>query len=263
MDYLEINKKLWNNKTDVHYASDFYDVESFLKGKDTLNPIENALLGDIKGKKVLHLQCHFGLDTISLSRRGAQVTGVDFSDKAIARAKQLATKAGTDTRFIQCDVFSLKELLSESFDIVFTSYGTVGWLPDMNKWADTVSHFLRPNGTFVMAEFHPVVWIFSYDFERIEYNYMDTKPIIEEIEGTYTSRDAALKDASISWNHGLATVIDALIKAGLQLQDFKEYDYSPYNCFNNTVKNSEGKYQIKGLERKIPMVYSIKAVKQA
>lgn len=261
IDYIEINKKLWNNRTEVHVTSDFYDVPSFLKGEDTLNAIELELLGNIKGKKILHLQCHFGLDTISLSRRGAQVTGVDFSEKAIAHARQLTDSVGTDTRFIQCDIFSLKETLHETFDIVFTSYGVVGWLPDMKEWAATISHFLKPGGTFVMAEFHPVVWMFSYDFQHIEFNYMDSEPIVEELEGTYTNKDAALKDASVSWNHGLATVIDALIKAGLQLQDFKEYDYSPYNCFNNTVKTGDKKYQIEGLEQKIPMVYAIKAIK--
>ena len=262
MDYIEINKKLWDSRTEIHYKSDFYDVPSFLKGKDSLNQIELDLLGDIRGKKILHLQCHFGLDTISLSRHGAISTGVDFSEKAILRANQLKEKLGTDTTFIQSDVYTLHELLKEKFDMVFTSYGVIGWLPDVKKWARTVSHFLKPNGKLVMAEFHPVVWMFSYDFKKIEYNYMDTSPIVEELEGTYTNKEADIKSKSYSWNHGLASVIDALIKSGLKLQDFKEYNYSPYDCFENTVRIEAKKYQIEGLENKIPMVYSIVAIKE-
>jgi 2-polyprenyl-3-methyl-5-hydroxy-6-metoxy-1,4-benzoquinol methylase len=260
-DYLEINRKLWDNRTEVHYKSEFYDVASFIKGKSSLNKIELDLLGDIKGKKVLHLQCHFGLDTISLSRMGAHVTGVDFSEKAIRKAKELAETLGTDTKFIQSDIYKLKDTLHDTFDIVFTSYGVVGWLPDMKMWAEIISDFLKPGGKLLLVEFHPVVWMFSYDFKKIEFNYMDSAPIIEDLEGTYTNKEAEIKNKSISWNHGLANVVDSLIKSGLKISDFREYDYSPYNCFENTVKLDERKYQIKGLEKKIPMVYSVVAEK--
>jgi ubiquinone/menaquinone biosynthesis C-methylase UbiE len=262
IDYIRINKKLWDNKTEIHYKSDFYDVDSFIQGKDSLNQIELDLLGDIKGKKILHLQCHFGLDTISLSRLGAQVTGVDFSEKAIQKANQLKDTIGTDTKFIQCDIYTLRDILYDKFDIVFTSYGVIGWLPDIKKWADTVSHFLKPEGSLVFIEFHPVLWMFSYDFRHIEFNYMDSSPIVEELKGTYTDRNADIKDKSVTWNHGLGNVIDSLLKSGLKLQDIKEYDYSPYDCFENTVKTGDNKFQIKGLENKIPMLYSIKAIKE-
>ena len=262
MDYLKINRKLWDQRTDIHFDSDFYDVPSFLQGKDSLNGIELDLLGELKGKKVLHLQCHFGQDTISLSRRGASATGVDFSEKAIIKARELGNKAGTDTRFIQSDIFSLHEKLDETFDVVFTSYGVLGWLPDMQKWAHTVHHFLKPGGTLVLAEFHPVVWMFSDDFERIEYKYSDRAPITEEEQGTYTNPEADIKEKSVTWNHGLAEVINNLIRVGMRLEDFREYDYSPYDCFANTVKLGDGKYRIKGLEGKIPMVYAVRAVKE-
>ena len=262
MDYKDINKRLWDNKTDIHYKSDFYDVDSFLKGKDSLNPIEIGLLGDISDKRILHLQCHFGLDTISLSRHGAFATGVDFSERAITKANQLKDTLCTNTRFILSDIFDLRNKLHETFDIVFTSYGVIGWLPDMKKWAETVSHFLVPGGIFVMVEFHPVVWMFSNDFKQIEFNYMDSLPIIEELEGTYADRESHIKNKSITWNHGLAYVLDSIIKSGLRLTDFKEYEYSPYNCFENTIKAGDNGYQIKGLENKIPLIYSIKAIKE-
>jgi len=262
MDYIKINKKLWDSKTDIHYKSEFYDVESFLKGKDSLNQIELELLGNIKGKKILHLQCHFGLDTISLSRHGAISTGVDFSEKSILKANQLKDTLGTKTRFVQSDIFKLKDILHDKFDIIYTSYGVLGWLPDMKKWADTVSHFLKPGGKLILVEFHPVVWMFSYDFKKIEFNYMDSSPIIEELEGTYTDKHADIKEKSVSWNHGLAQVIDSIIKSGLIIEHFQEYNYSPYNCFENTVRISDNKFQIRGLENKLPMIYSIKAIKE-
>nr|WP_320000471.1 class I SAM-dependent methyltransferase [uncultured Draconibacterium sp.] len=261
MDYININKRLWNEKTDIHYKSDFYDVNAFINGKDSLNPIETELLGNIEGKKILHLQCHFGQDTISLARHGASATGVDFSERAIEKARQLNEQLGTNARFIQSDVYKLPEILDEKFDIVYTSYGVISWLPDMKKWAKVIEHFLKPGGQLVFVEFHPIVWMFSYDFKRVEFDYMESEAIVEELEGTYTDSDVQIKGKSICWNHGLSTVIDSLIKSGLTLTDFKEYNYSPYDCLENLVEVEEGKYKIKGLENKFPLVYSIKAVK--
>jgi ubiquinone/menaquinone biosynthesis C-methylase UbiE len=178
-DYIEINKKTWNNKTEVHVTSDFYDNESFLHGKSTLKDIELNLLGDISGKKILHLQCHFGQDTMTFSRMGAQATGVDLSDKAIEKAKEFNAQLGLDAQFICCDLYDLPNHLDEQFDIVFTSYGTIGWLPDLDKWSKVASQFLKPGGRFIMAEFHPVVWMFDNDFKEVFYNYFNVTPIIE------------------------------------------------------------------------------------
>ena len=262
MDYININRELWNQRTEIHFNSDFYNVTEFLNGKSSLNPVEIELLGDVTNKSILHLQCHFGLDSISLSKIGAHVTGVDFSNKAIIKAKSLAKTLGTNTQFVESDIYNVPNILNQQFDIVFTSYGTVGWLPNMSKWANVIHHFLKPGGTFIMVEFHPVVWMFSNDFKHIEFNYMDFNPIIEEEEGTYADKKAPLKTKSVSWNHGLATVIDALIKSGLTITQFNEYNYSPYNCFENTLEVEKGKFQIKGLENKIPMLYALTAVKR-
>ncbi len=132
-DYIKINKQTWNNKTEVHVASDFYDNDNFLKGKSTLNSIELNLLGDLKDKKILHLQCHFGQDSLSLSRMGAKVTGVDLSNKAIEKAEELNQLLNLNAKFICCNIYDLPNYLNEKFDIVFTSYGTIGWLPDLSK----------------------------------------------------------------------------------------------------------------------------------
>ena len=260
-DYREVNKKLWNSKVEHHVVSDFYDNDNFIQGKSSLNEIEIDLLGDIKGKSILHLQCHFGQDTISLARLGAIATGIDLSDKSIELARDLAKKTNTPAKFICSDLYELPNQLNEKFDIVFTSYGTIGWLPDINKWASVVSHFLKPGGTFVFAEFHPVVWMFDDDLEKVTYRYFNSDAIIEENEGTYANRDAEIREKSISWNHGLAEVVSSLLNEGLTLNSLNEYDYSPYNCFNNLIEVAPNKFRFKHLDDKIPMVYSICATK--
>ncbi|MEW5677356.1 class I SAM-dependent methyltransferase [Flavobacterium enshiense] len=261
-DYLDINKATWNQKTTVHVASDFYDMESFLNGKSTLNDIELSLLGDVSGKRILHLQCHFGQDTISLARLGASTTGVDLSDAAIDKAKELATQLNADATFICSDVYDLPNHLNEEFDIVFTSYGTIGWLPDLDKWAAVVARFLKPGGKFIFAEFHPLVWMFDYDFKEIGYSYFNTEPIIEVEEGTYADKNAPIANKTVSWNHPLSEVFSALLKNNLEITSFEEFDYSPYNCFNNIEEFEPNKFRVKHLENKIPMVYSLTAIKK-
>jgi SAM-dependent methyltransferase len=261
LNYIEINRQSWNGRVDAHLKSAFYDVAGFLNGQTSLNGIELNLLGDIRGKTVLHLQCHFGQDTISLARLGAEVTGVDLSDKAIESAAALAEKAEIAARFICCDIYDLPNHLTEQFDIVFTSYGTIGWLPDLDKWAKIVSRFLKPNGTFLFVEFHPVVWMFDDDFEKIGYNYFNTGAIIETETGSYADRNADLSNEYVMWNHGMGEVVNSLIKNDLNIQSLDEFDYSPYNCFKETIEISPKKYRIKHLDNKIPMVYAIKAKK--
>lgn len=260
-DYIKKNRQSWDKRVEAHLKSAFYDNEQFLKGKSTLNDIELGFLGNLDGKSVLHLQCHFGQDTISLSRLGAQATGVDFSGKAIETARELTIKSNTNTQFVCCDIYELPAYLEATFDIVFTSYGTIGWLPDMDKWAAIVARFLKPGGKFVFVEFHPVVWMFDDDFKEVAYSYFNTEPIIETTSGTYADRDADIQNETVSWNHDLSEVISSLLKQGLQITSFKEYDYSPYNCFNNTVEVAPGRYKIEHLDGKIPMVYALSAMK--
>jgi len=262
LNYLEINRQSWNNRTDAHLKSEFYDFDGFMKGKTSLNSIELNLLGDIKGKSILHLQCHFGQDTISLSRLGGEVTGVDLSDKAIESAKQIARDTESNTKFICCNIYDLPNHLEEQFDIVFTSYGTIGWLPDLEKWAKIVSKYLKPDGQFVFVEFHPVVWMFDDNFDKIGYNYFNSGAIVETESGTYADKTADITQEYVMWNHGLSEVVGGLINNGLEITSFNEFDYSPYNCFNRTIEFEPKKYRIEHLENKIPMVYSLVAKKK-
>lgn len=260
-NYLEKNRKAWNQKTEHHVQSDFYELDAFLGGKNVLREVELGLLGDVKGKNILHLQCHFGLDSLSLARMGAYITGVDLSDKAIEQAQKLNTELNLDAKFICCDIYSLPEHLKDEFDIVFTSYGTIGWLPDLGKWSEIIQHYLKATGKFVMVDFHPFIWTFDDAMQKISYDYFKTEEILEVIEGTYADRNAPIKTETVSWNHSLDEIIGSLLQKGLSLQHFGEYDFSPYNCFRNLKEREPGKFVFEHIPFKIPMMYSIVAIK--
>jgi 2-polyprenyl-3-methyl-5-hydroxy-6-metoxy-1,4-benzoquinol methylase len=257
--YLDLNRTNWNNRVAGHLTSDFYEMDAFRAGKSSLKEIELALLGDIKGKSVLHLQCHFGQDTLSLARMGAQVMGIDFSDKAIDEAKNLAAELSIDAEFICCDVYSAPEHLQEKFDFDYTTYGTIGWLPDVSKWADVIAHFLKPNGKLIFVDFHPVVWMFDDNFTHVAYNYFQEDPIIEEVSGSYADKSLEISDTTITWNHGLSEVYQALQRAGLTIDHFSEYPFSPYDCLNDLIEEEPNRFQVKHLVNKIPMVYAMTA----
>ncbi len=258
-DYIQINRELWNKRTESHIKSEFYDVASFLNGKSSLNKSELDLLGDVSGKSLLHLQCHFGLDSLSLARLGAEVTGVDLSPQAIIEAEKLAKQTKIYANFVCSDLYSLPQHLDEKYDIVFTSYGTIGWLPDMTAWANIIAKYLKPGGKFAMVDFHPVVWMFDDEFNYIQYSYFNKEVIIEQSEGSYADHNADIKNISYSWNHDLSEILNALINAGLKLEVFNEYNFSHYNCFKQTEQTEDGNYIIKHHGDKLPMMYGIRA----
>ena len=269
--YFNDNKKSWNKRTAVHKDSAFYDLDSFKKGKSSLNKIELEELGDVEGKTLLHLQCHFGMDTMSWARAGAKVTGVDFSDEAINLAKELASKLHIPCDFICADIYeladaskvpSLKGFREAGFDIVFTSYGTIGWLPDLDAWAAIIAYFLKPGGTFYIADFHPALWMMNDNFTQVKYSYFNAEIITEETSGSYSDRDAPIKSIEHGWNHPFSEIINALLKHNLKIIQFNEFSYSPYNCFNNLEQGADSMWRIKGMDEKMPMMYSLKAIKQ-
>ena len=261
-NYLDINKASWNARTALHVDSEFYDMKNFMQGKSSLKEIELDLLGDVSGKTILHLQCHFGQDSLSLQRMGADVTGVDLSDKAIDKARSLAEELDLEATFICCDVYSLPKHLDKQFDVVFTSYGTIGWLPDLDRWAGIVSKHLKPGGQFIIAEFHPVLWMFDDDVEQVAYNYFNDGPIQEVQKGTYADPSAPVDIEYVSWNHSLAEVMTSLLGQGLSIEKFQEFNYSPYGIFKNGVEVSLGKFHVKHHGDKLPLVYAIKAIKK-
>lgn len=259
--HFETNKSLWNKKTPIHEKSKFYDLEGFKAGKNMLTTIETKTLGNhVNGKSLLHLQCHFGLDSMSWSRMGAKVVGVDFSEEAINLARKINQENQLDAEFICCNVYDTRKYISKKFDIVFTSWGTIGWLPDLSAWAKVIADSLKPNGVFYIAEFHPVIWMFDDDFKEIIYPYESNKNVIEiELEGTYANKEAEIKHKEYSWNHSLSKVMTALIQEGLEIEMFQEHNFSPYNVFDKMIEVEKGKFQLEKHNGLLPMSYEIKA----
>jgi SAM-dependent methyltransferase len=259
--YLQANRELWDLKTDIHLKSQFYDIEAFKAGATSLNAIELEELKEVEGKSMLHLQCHFGQDSLSWARLGAQVTGLDFSSEAIAAARQLSDEIGTPARFVCSNVYDAPEVLQEQFDIVFTSYGTIGWLPDIDRWAAVVQACLKPGGTFYFVEFHPVYQ--QRDAEgKIIYDYFYApEPDMEWSEHTYTDGPSHPPKQNYWWNHPMSAVLNALIKQGLNIRFVHEFPFSPYKLSETMMQVAPGKWVLQNLKDRIPYTYSILATR--
>ncbi|NVJ49836.1 MAG: class I SAM-dependent methyltransferase [Gammaproteobacteria bacterium] len=264
MNYKSINKKLWNDRVANHMASEFYDNASFIAGRNSLNGIELELLGDVTNQSIAHLQCHFGQDSMSLARMGAKVTGIDFSDQAISQAKQLNAQLGLSAEFYCDDILALfsdpaAAHLAGQFDVVFASYGVLGWHPDVAAWMSTARQLLKPGGRLVLVEFHPVLWMFDERFQQFKYSYFNRGPITEQVSNSYTDGSATEQNyQEVGWNHSFADIFAALLDQGLHVQSFTEYDYSPYPCFDNMQPCEQG-YRFTHLGGIVPMVYGLVA----
>ncbi|MCK5400013.1 MAG: class I SAM-dependent methyltransferase [Flavobacteriaceae bacterium] len=259
--YFQTNKTTWNKKVKVHTKSEMYDIEAFKKGKSSLMSYELEALGDVTDKSLLHLQCHFGQDTLSWSRLGAKSVGIDISNEGIKMAQKLNDELGLDVEFICCNVLDASKYVAETFDIVFTSYGVIGWLPDLKPWGQLIAERLNKGGTFFIAEFHPIVWMFDYLEGKtiMKYAYQQNEVIYEEYEGTYADIDSKMISKEYGWNHGLGEVISALIEAGLHIEYLKEYDESPYNVLPDLVETESGMYELK--DKLYPLIFTLKATK--
>ena len=256
-DYLEMNRAGWDRRAVAHFGSSFYDLPGFLAGATSLREIELSELGDVNGKSLLHLQCHFGMDTLSWARKGAICTGVDISPVAIQKAQSLAQELKLNAEFVCTDVYSFKRSGLTPYDIVFTSYGAVCWLPDLSRWAEIVSSNLAVGGCFYIAEFHPI-----YDLLSGYSYFTQVQPDVDE-EGTYTENgsDAIVKLAT--WAHPMSSVINALINVGIQIERVSEYPFSPYNCFEGMVEREPSRFYLSHKGNDIPIVYSITGRKVA
>ncbi len=257
MDYIELNKKAWDERTSVHFESKMYDVDGFLKGGSSLKEIELSEVGDVSGKSLLHLQCHFGLDTLSWARKGAKVTGVDFSPRAIKKAEELKAKAGIEGDFICSDIYQYEHTASPRYDIVFASYGALNWLPDLDAWGRIVSKSLMNGGHLHLIEFHP-----AYDLHEGYSYFSQTKPDLEE-EGTYTENCSGETALMATWPHPISEVVNALTTNGIAIDHLNEFPFSPYDCFDDVEEREAGRYYVKESRHPIPLLYSIKGTKKA
>lgn len=260
-DYIVANKKWWNNVAPIHLRSKLYNLEEFKKGKNSLVSIEKDEIGDVTGKSLLHLLCHFGMDTLSWARLEARATGVDLSDKSIKLAKKLSKEINIPANFICSDVYELPKVLDKKFDIIFASYGVLCWLPNIKRWAKIVNHFLKKDGMFYIAELHPFTNILSYDFKLYQ-DYFDKGPFEDDSDGTYADWNAKIKGTTFLWNHTIGDVINALTSQGLKIEFVHEFPFSMYDQFPGFMKqNKKGQYVFKKRDIQIPLLFSLKATK--
>ena len=272
-DYLKANLASWDEAVGVHLDSKMYDIAGFKAGKTSLHQIEIDELGPlvVEGTTLLHLQCHFGLDTLSWARQGATVTGIDFSGEGVATARSLAEELGLSQRatFVQSDVYHLPEVLEGRFDVVFTSWGALLWLGDLERWAHVIAHFLKPGGVFYIAEFHPYVFLLADDSTRdslrIGYPYfMHGEPQRFDEPGDYADPEATLKHTvTFEWNHGFAEIIDPLLRSGLRLDFLHEFPHTIVGLpFPFLEVCDDGLQRVKGHHEDFPLSFSLKMTKE-
>lgn len=255
------NRRLWNEWARINQESAFYDMAGFRAGQTSLKPIELEEVGDVAGKSLLHLQCHFGQDTLSWARLGAKVTGIDLSPEAIARATALAGELGLDARFHCANVLDPRDLGDAQFDIVFTSYGVLNWLPDLGTWARVIARHLKPGGQFHMVEFHPIISTLDEDAKEIASGYFNTgKALRFESTTSYAGGEHAPIEC-FEWPHSLAEVVQALLDAGLTLKRLREFPYCVHQCWPFLVESEPGRYVVKHHPGRLPLLFSIAAVK--
>jgi SAM-dependent methyltransferase len=252
----EQNRKLWDEIAEIHFRHPDYKVKEFLEGWSTLKPIELESLGDVTGKNLLHLFCQFGMDSLSWVRQGAVVTGVDISGRSIELANELKQQASLSADFVRSDVMDLIGKIDSKFDIVFQSHGTMCWIADINKWAEVIAHYLKPGGTFFVVDGHPIAYLFLEE----GYSYFNKHPQIYSNEPDYCDRDYVWKEDSVEFQHTLGDITNALINAGLIIEELQEYNKGYYPIFEDWYRE-DFYYYPPGGPPLYPLIFSIKARK--
>jgi SAM-dependent methyltransferase len=265
----QANRRRWDELAPLHARTAFYDVAGFKAGKCSLKPIEVGELGDVASRSLLHLQCHFGLDTLSWARRGALVTGVDYSEAAVAQARALAAEVGLAATFVCSRVEDLPDALTGTFDVVFTSYGVLCWLPDLRPWVRTITHFLKPGGTFYLVEMHPFAdaleELVGTDGWRVVYPYFaDGRAQADEVQGTYADRGAEVANkVSYVWSHHLGEILTALLDAGLRLEFVHEFPQCVFPRYPDMTRGDDGWWRLPPGRPGPPLLFSVKAHRPA
>jgi SAM-dependent methyltransferase len=273
VDSAEVNRLNWDERAPAHAASPDYHVDRFVQDPAFLSYVvqfDVPRLGDISGLRGAHLQCHIGTDTISLARLGARMTGLDFSPAALTEARRIAELAGAEVDFVQADVYDAVPVLgANSFDLVYTGIGALCWLPEIRRWAQTVSGLLRPGGRLFIREGHPMLW--SLDEERgdqllvVDYPYFETpEPDVFEDAGTYVETDVVFGHTTThTWNHGLAEVITALLEAGMELTALDEHRSVPWEALpGNMICDAQEEWRLHTRPERVPLTYTLQARKR-
>ncbi|MEN3977116.1 class I SAM-dependent methyltransferase [Emcibacter sp. SYSU 3D8] len=266
--HTDLNRAYWDERVAIHVRSRFYDVDGFRDGRLSLGADEVRDLGDVRGQRLAHLQCHFGLDSLSWARLGAEVSGLDFSGPAIDAARGLARETGIAARFVQADVYDAPAVLGRDFDIVYTGIGALCWLPDITRWAQAVAALLRPGGQLYLVEFHPANWGLDLnpagETPEIRYDYFtrhDGEPV--DLAGSYAESGApTAHNGTLQWNHNMGAVITALIRAGLAIREVRESDASYMRTFPFMEQGEDGHWRVPAGRPNMPMMYTLRAVRE-
>ena len=258
------NHAAWEAWTPHHFAAQGYDIPSFKAGREPLDPVTLEGVGDVAGKTLLHLQCHFGLDTLSWARRGATVTGIDFSETAVAKAREIAAEMALPAEFVCCNVYDAPATLAREYDIVFTSVGALGWLPDLEGWARVVAPCLKPGGRFFVFDGHPT--LFMYDENppatmRLRYDYFGRAPLIQNDFGSYAAPDSGTSVITHSYLHPLADIMGSLLRAGLRITSFDEYPYLRWQGLPWMTRRDAYFWELPREFGEIPMMFALTATR--
>ncbi|SNS65225.1 Methyltransferase domain-containing protein [Asanoa hainanensis] len=269
-DYRTVNRANWDERAPAHAASPDYGLDLFAADPAHLHPVvrfDLPRLGDVTGLRGVHLQCHIGTDTISLSRLGARMTGLDFSPAAVAEARRLAERLGDRTEFVESDVYAAGDVLEAgAYDLVFTGIGALCWLPSVDRWAAVVARLLKPGGRLFIREGHPMLWSLDDAAEGlvVRYPYFETaEPLVWTEGGTYVSTDAVFtQNLTHEWNHGLGEIVTALLDHGLRLTMLVEHDSVPWEALpGRMVCGDDGEWRLTEGRERVPLSYTLRAVK--
>jgi SAM-dependent methyltransferase len=272
--YYEVNRANWDERAPAHAASPYYSFERFVEDQSYLSDVvrfDLPRLGDVNGLRGVHLQCHIGTDTLSLARLGAQMTGLDISSASLAQARELSRRAGPEVEFVEAELYDAVSVLGAgAFDLVFTGIGALCWLPSISRWAQVVADLLAPGGRLFIREGHPVLW--SVEYERPDQLLVLAYPYFEQAEpqvwnepGTYVETDAEFEhNTTHEWNHGLGEIVTAVLDAGMEPTMLVEHDSVPWEPLaGQMVKDDQGEWRLAERRDRLPLSYTLQAVKRA
>lgn len=259
--FIEANRSVWDDWTQKGDSPAFFKLQRFRAGDEVLQPFELEEIGSVKGKSLLHLQCHFGMDTMAWTRRGATATGVDFSEKSIEMGRSLAADLGIDVRLVCSDVYGLPNELDDTFDIVYTSFGVLAWMPDLPRWAAVIDRFLKPGGIFYVAEYHPFPLVFeesdSIYEPTIRHRYFPTQE-----PQVWSGEEVNESFVVYGWPYTLGDVVSALAGVGLRIEFLHEFPFSESPHIDFLVQARDGTWRLPpDLDGHLPLVFSLKATK--
>ncbi|MGH8883609.1 MAG: class I SAM-dependent methyltransferase [Egibacteraceae bacterium] len=265
---MEANQRQWDVWAPLKAESTFYDLEGFRRGGVRIPKLEREEVGDVAGKSLLHLQSHVGIDTLSWARLGASVTGMDFSSEAVTIARTLAAELELPATFAESNVYDLPRVLTGTFDVVYTSRGVLGWLPDLRRWAEVVAHFVAPGGLFYLFEVHPTAWIFDNEVTepvlRPRYPYFEqVEPLRFEYQSTCAVPDAQITSVEYAWGHGLGEIVSSLVDAGLCVEFLHEWPFAFWRMLPFMECGDDGWWRLPVELPSIPLSFSLRAVKPA